>query len=73
MAEVFRVKVRRVGDSLGFLIPKGIADKENIKEGEEVDVSVLKQRKMEELLKLRGTAKGFKPFRRDRTDRLDRY
>jgi ABC-type proline/glycine betaine transport system substrate-binding protein len=73
MVEMFRVKVRKVGDSLGFLIPKEIADKEKIKEGEEVNVSVLKEKKLDELLKLQGIAKGWKPFKRDRTDRLDRY
>jgi antitoxin component of MazEF toxin-antitoxin module len=73
MAEMFKAKVRMVGSSLGVLIPKEAADKENIKNGEEIEVSVLKQRNLDELLKLRGVAKGWKPFKRDRTDRLDRY
>lgn len=73
MAEMFKAKVRKVGDSLGFLIPKEIADTESIKEGEEVEVSVLKRRKLDALLKkLRGSAKGAGPFERDREDRLDR-
>ena len=73
MVEVLRVKVRKVGDSLGFLIPKGLADKEKIKEGEEVNVSIFKERNLDAVLKLRGIAKGAQPFKRDRTDRLDRY
>lgn len=73
MAEMFKAKVRKVGDSLGFLIPKEVATKESIKEGEEVDVSVLKRRKLEALLKkLRGSAKGAGSFERDREDRLER-
>lgn len=72
MVEVFRVKVRKVGDSLGFLIPKWALDKENIKEGEEIEVSVLKKRKLAKLLKLFGSVKDAEPFERDREDRLDR-
>ena len=72
MPELFKVKVRRVGSSLGILIPKEVADAEKIKEGEEVEVSLLKRRRLAELLKLVGTAKGAAQFERDREDRLDR-
>ncbi len=73
MAEMFKVKVRKVGDSLGFLIPKEIADRESITEGEAVEVGILKRRKLDVLLKkLRGSAKGAGAFERDREDRLDR-
>ena len=73
MAELFKAKVRKVGTSLGVLIPKEFAEKEKIKEGEEIEVGLLKQRKVEEVLKLFGTAKGTRPFVRDREDRLNRY
>ena len=73
MSELFTAKVRRVGTSLGILIPKGVAEQEKIKEGQEIEVSLLKRRKLEEVLKLIGTAKGTKPFERDRIDRLERY
>ena len=70
---MFKVKVRKVGDSLGFLIPKEIADKESIKAGDEIEVGILKRRKLDALLKkLMGSAKGAGPFERDREDRLDR-
>jgi antitoxin component of MazEF toxin-antitoxin module len=72
MAELFKAKVRKVGTSLGVLIPKETADRENIKEGEEIEVSLLKRRNLAKLLKLAGTAKGAGPFERDREDRLDR-
>ena len=73
MSELFKAKVRRVGTSLGILIPKQIAKQERIKEGQEIELSLLKRRKLEEVWKLIGTAKGTKPFERDRIDRLDRY
>ena len=73
MPGLFKAKVRRVGTSLGVLLPKELTDKERIKEGEEIEISLLKKRKLEEVLKLMGTAKGAKPFERDRTDRIDRW
>ncbi len=73
MSELFTAKVRKVGTSLGILIPKGIAQQEKIKAGQEIKVSLLRQRKLEEIEKMFGIAKGAKPFERDRTDRLNRY
>lgn len=73
MPEMFKAKVRRVGTSLGVLIPKDLAEKEKIKEGEIVDVGLLKENRMKILEKAFGSARGAKPFVRDRTDRLERY
>jgi antitoxin component of MazEF toxin-antitoxin module len=73
MARTFKTKVRKVGTSFGVLIPKDVVEQEKIKEGEEVTVGLLKHRKIEEVLKLFGTAKHAKSFRRDRVDRLERY
>ena len=73
MPELFKAKVRAVGSSLGVLIPNEIAKKEHIKEGEEIELSLLKQRKLEEVLKLFGTARGAKPFKRDKTDRIEKW
>ena len=73
MPELFKAKVRKVGTSLGVLIPKDVAEKQKIKEGEEIEVGLLKERRLDEVLKLIGTAKGTKPFERDRTDRVDRW
>ena len=69
---MFKAKVRRVGTSLGFLIPKEVAEQEKILEGEEVQIGLLKTRKIKEVLKLFGSAKRTKPFMRDREDRLER-
>ncbi len=73
MIDSFKAKVRKVGTSIGVLIPKGVAEQEKIKIGEEIQLSILRQRKLEEIWKLIGTAKGHKPFVRDKTDRLERY
>lgn len=73
MARTFKAKVRKVGTSLGVLIPKEVIEMEKIKEGEEIRIGLLKARKIDEVLKLFGTAKSAKPFVRDRKDRLARY
>ena len=73
MAEMFKAKIRKVGTSFGVLIPMDIITKENIKEGEEVELSIIWRKKLDALLeKLWGSAKGAGPFERDREDRLDR-
>jgi len=66
---MFKAKVRKVGTSLGVLIPREVAEREKIKEGEEVDVGLLKARKVDEVQKLFGSARGAKPFVRNREDR----
>ncbi|MBI2652135.1 hypothetical protein HYX00_01605 [Candidatus Woesearchaeota archaeon] len=73
MTELFKAKVRKVGTSIGVLIPKGITKQEKIKIGEEIQLIILKQRRLAEVWKLIGTAKGTKPFERDRIDRMERY
>ena len=72
MSELFKAKVRKVGTSLGVLIPKEVIEIEKIKEGQEIQLNILKKRKLEEVWKLIGTAKETKPFERDRIDRLER-
>ena len=73
MGETFETKVRKVGTSLGVLIPSELAEREGIKEGEKDRIGLLKEKKLEEVLKLFGTAKGSGAFARDQIDRLDRY
>lgn len=69
MPETFKSKVRTVGTSLGVLIPKEIANREKIKAGEEIEVSILKKRNLKEIMKLFGSAKGALKFERDHKDR----
>jgi hypothetical protein len=73
MAKTFKTKIRRVGASFVILIRKDIADREKIEEGDEVAVSILKARKIDDVLKLFGTAKGAGALQRDRKDKSDRY
>ncbi|MBI2184848.1 MAG: AbrB/MazE/SpoVT family DNA-binding domain-containing protein [Thaumarchaeota archaeon] len=73
MSRLFKAKVRRVGTSLGVLIPKEMAEEEKIKEGEEVKIGLFKEKRLEDVLELMGTAKGTKPFNRNRADKVDRY
>ena len=72
MSELFTAKIRKVGTSLGVLIPKEIVKEEKLREGQKIELSLLKRRRIEEVLKLFGTAKGAMPFERDRIDRLER-
>ena len=73
VVEMFKAKVRKVGDSFGVLIPMEVITREEIKEGEEIELSVIKREKLDALLKkMFGSAKGAGPFERDREDRLDR-
>ena len=73
MTESFKAKARRVGTSIGVLIPKGVIHQQKIKIGQELQLFFLKPKRLEEIEKMFGTAKGAKPFERDRTDRVDRW
>nr|MDO8098861.1 AbrB/MazE/SpoVT family DNA-binding domain-containing protein [Candidatus Njordarchaeota archaeon] len=72
MPELFKTKVRRVGTSLGVLIPKELARRHKIREGEEVQVGLLRESRLKLIEKAFGIAEGAEPFERDRTDRLER-
>lgn len=73
MPRLFKVKVRKVGTSLGVLIPRELVQEQKIKEGEEVEVGLLKENRLKLIEKAFGVAKGAKSFERERMDRLDRY
>ena len=65
MSEVFDAKVRKVGTSLGILIPNEQVVKENIKEGEMLSWGFLRQKNIRGILRFKGIDKGAKPFERD--------
>lgn len=69
METIFKVKIRKIGTSLGVLIPKKMIENKEIKEGEEVEISLLKKRK-DLITKMFGIAKGAKPFERYNMDRI---
>ena len=72
MARLFKVKVRKVGTSLGVLIPKELVSEEKLREGEEIEIGILKENRLKLLEKAFGAAKGAKPFERERPER-ERY
>ncbi|MCL4326604.1 MAG: hypothetical protein M1481_07325 [Candidatus Thermoplasmatota archaeon] len=67
METIFKVKIRRVGTSLGILIPKRLIANKSIKEGEEVEIAILKRRK-DLVAKVFGIAKGAGHFERHAKD-----
>ncbi len=70
MPETFETKIRKVGTSFGVLIPNEVIETQHLKEGEKVRIGVLKERKIDEVLKAFGSVKGAKPFERDKTNRF---
>lgn len=64
MDKIFKGKIRRIGTSLGVLIPKQLIKDENIKEGEEIEIALLKRRK-HLIAKAFGVTKGSKPFAKE--------
>ncbi|MBM3898243.1 MAG: AbrB/MazE/SpoVT family DNA-binding domain-containing protein [Thaumarchaeota archaeon] len=48
---LIKSKVRKWGNSFGVIIPKDLADKENLKEGEDVEISI---RRVSDIRALRG-------------------
>ncbi len=39
---ISRTKVKKWGNSLGVILPKDVAEKEGLKEGEEIEISIRK-------------------------------
>jgi antitoxin component of MazEF toxin-antitoxin module len=70
MERVVKVKVRKIGTSLGVLIPKKFIEESSVKEGEEIEIALLK-RKKELVNRFFGMARGAKHFHRDKEDRVN--
>jgi antitoxin component of MazEF toxin-antitoxin module len=71
---VFKAKIRAVGTSLGILIPKEVVEELKFREGEEIEVALLKKKRLEEVISGLGMAKGLAPFVRERqTKRESQY
>ncbi|MEK6888625.1 MAG: AbrB/MazE/SpoVT family DNA-binding domain-containing protein [Nanoarchaeota archaeon] len=72
---IVKARVRNIGTSLGVIIPSEIIKEENIEEGEDIEISILKrQERLKALSELFGIGKGAKhKFGRDKTDRIERY
>lgn len=68
MTELFSAKVRSVGTSLGILIPIEIIKEAKIKEGESIEVNILKRNK-KFIKESFGIDRGTSKFERDHRDR----
>lgn len=70
MADLFKAKLRKIGGSIGILIPQEQLMALNVAVDDEVEIAVLKHRSYEELRKEAeksfGIAKGAGPFERDK-------
>ncbi len=70
MSKLFSAKLRRVGKSIGFIIPNEQLKELDVKVGDEIKVALLKHNKQEDIERGLGLAKNFKePFERDKTTR----
>lgn len=65
---MFEAKVRKVGTSLGVLIPRDNAEKSKLKEGSKVKIIVIKKN-LKLIDEMFGSVKG-KPFEREHSDRV---
>lgn len=73
MPEVFQAKLRKIGSSVGILVPQDRLKDLNVRVGDEIDVALLRHRTQEEMDALFeaafGIAKGAGPFVRDKKTR----
>lgn len=71
LMEMFRARLRRVGNSLSVLVPKAVLEDMHVGEGDEVEVTlhVGKSDLEARLDAIAGTAPGLGPFKRERKDR----
>jgi antitoxin component of MazEF toxin-antitoxin module len=66
MVQTFKTKIRRIGSSLGVLIPKKMIKQNKIKLGEEIEMSILKRQRLEVIEGLIGGPR----FKRENSDRV---
>lgn len=72
MAEVFEAKLRKVGNSLGVIIPKEVIEAAGLKEGDTIQISIISSHLEDRnriLRSIAGTCKGAEPFEREKEDR----
>ena len=72
MAEVFEAKLRKIGNSLGIIIPKEIIMTAGYSEGDTIKVSIISTNLAERnklMLSIAGKYKGKEPFVREKEDR----
>jgi len=73
MSEVFEAKLRRIGNSLGIIIPKEIIQAGKFDDGDTISVAIPHSNLVERnklLLAIAGKYRGKEPFVREREDRF---
>jgi len=72
MSQVFEGKVRRLGNSMAVIIPKGVLEEAGVKEGDIVKLSlpIPKSKRREVLKKIAGVDSLAEPFRREKRERV---
>ncbi len=70
--EIFRGKLRRVGNSLSIIVPQKALEGLNKKEGDELDVGLFPtaNERRARLKAIVGKMPGLRPYQRDRKDRF---
>ena len=72
MTEVFESKLRRIGNSLGIIIPNDVLEELGYDQGDSIQVVIPPsdiETQNERLRKMAGSAKGKKPFKHEKRDR----
>ena len=72
MSQVFKAKVRKIGNSYGVLIPVEIIEELHVDKGDELTISVATSDLEERnriLMEIAGIYEGKKPFKREKEDR----
>ncbi len=69
MTDVLKAKLRKIGSSVGILIPQERLEALEVKVGDEIEVALLKHRDEKQLQKMFGIAKQAKQFIRDKAVR----
>jgi antitoxin component of MazEF toxin-antitoxin module len=70
---MFKAKLRRVGNSLGIIIPNDLVQKMRFSDGDTINVAIPASDNRARNLKLAafiGSEKGKKPFKREKGDRF---
>ena len=69
MSDVLKAKLRKIGSSVGILIPQERLAALDVGVGDEVEIALLKHRNEKDIEKMFGVAKQAKSFIRDKTSR----
>lgn len=69
MTDVLKAKLRKIGGSVGILIPQERLEALDVAVGDEIEVALLRHRDEKQVQKMFGIVKHAKPFVRDKTMR----